>query len=195
MSAPPTEAAAAGGPEDFYGFREVPFHVHLGMRFERVRPGGPAVVTLPADRRLLDSDGRHSPAAVYAVGEVASGISVCDALALHGAGAKTTLMPLVLTRRTVFDPGPAPRGAIRSSSRFVGDTAAAAERLRGSRKVNVEVECTMRGEDEAEVAGRVHVYFYVRMMELARLEAMAGKLMPAMAERARAVLGLRGAET
>jgi hypothetical protein len=186
----PGEAFAAGGPEDFYGFREVPFHVHLGMRFERARPGGPAVVALPAEPRLLDRVGRHSPAAVYLVGEVASGISVCDALALHGAGAETTLMPLVLTRRTVFTPGPAPCGEIRSSARFVGDSAAAAERLRGSRKVNVEIECAMRGQ-EGDVAGRVHVHFYVRMMELARLEAMAGQLMPAMAERARAVLGLR----
>ncbi len=40
------------------------------------------------------------------------------------------------------------------------------------------------------MAGEVHVYFYVRMMRLDRLEAMAGQLMPAMAERARAVLGL-----
>jgi hypothetical protein len=189
MTAPDPLSAGGGFPDDFYGFREVPFHVHLGMTFERPDPSGPAVVTLPAQPHLLDRRGAHSPAAAYTVGEVASGISVCDALALHGAGADTDLMPLVLTKRTVFRPATSARGDLRSRARFVGESGEAAERLRSSRKVSVEVACTVLGEGE-QLAGEVHVYFYVRLMQLSRLEAMAGQLMPAMAERARAVLGL-----
>lgn len=188
----PEAGSATPYPDDFYGFREVPFHVHLGMTFERPDPTGPALVTLPAQPHLLDADGLHSPAAIYTVGEVASGISICDALMLHAADAGTTLMPLVLTRRAVFTPVAVTGGDIRSRAVFVGDVPAATERLRRSRKVNVEVECALLGAGDGLV-GRVHVYFYVRLMELRRLEAMAGMLMPAMADRARAALGLDAA--
>lgn len=192
MTSTASGVAAAGHPDDFYGFPEVPFHVHLGMRFERLGPGGPAVVTLPSQPHLVEPDGRHSAAAVYTVGEVASGIAICDALALSSPDSETKLMPLVLTRRAVFRPALPPRGDIRSRAEALGDVAAAAERLRVRRKVNIEVQCTLRGDGD-DVAGRLHVYFYVRMMELGRLEAMAGEMMPAMAERAREVLGQRAA--
>jgi acyl-coenzyme A thioesterase PaaI-like protein len=179
-------------PDDFYGFREVPFHVHLGMRFERPDPDGPAVVTLPAQRHLLGHDGRQSTAAAYTVGEVAAGIAVCDALLLH-ATPDAALMPLVLTRRAEFTPGPRPRGDIRSRASFAGDAAAAADGLRRSRKAKVAVECALSADGD-EPAGHVTVHFYVRLMDPRRLEAMAGPLMPALAERARAALALRGAE-
>ncbi|HEX6753003.1 MAG TPA: hypothetical protein VF093_05400 [Solirubrobacterales bacterium] len=184
--------AAAGYPDDFYGFPEVPFHVHLGMRFDRLGPNGPAVVTLPSQPHLVEPDGRHSVAAVYTVGEVASGIAICDALALSRPDSEAKLMPLVLTRKAVFKPAFRPRGDIRSRAEALGDVPAAAERLRVRRKVNIEVRCTLR-DDGDDVAGMLHVYFYVRMMELGRLEAMAGEMMPAMAERAREVLGQRTA--
>jgi hypothetical protein len=180
--------AAVDHPDDFYGFPEVPFHVHLGMRFERPGPDEPAVVTLPSQPHLVEPDGRHPVAAVYTVGEVASGIAICDALALGEPDPETKLMPLVLTRKAVFRPGPRPRGEVRSRAEVLGDVPAAAERLRARRKANIEVQCTLRGDGE-DVAGQLHVYFYVRMMELGRLEAMAGEMMPAMAERAREALG------
>jgi hypothetical protein len=188
VSSAAPDLAQVGYHDDFYGFRDVPFHVHLGMRFERPDPAGPAVVTLPAQSHLLEPDGRQSMAAVYAVGEVASGISVCDALLLHAAEAESALMPLVLTKRAVFTPMARPYGDVRSRTACVGDASAAAEKLRASRKVKVEVEGELLGDGD-EVAGRIHVYFYVRLMELSRLEAMAGELMPAMANRAREVLG------
>lgn len=159
------------------------------MRFERPEPEGPAVVTLPAQPHLLGPDGRHSFAALYTVGEVASGISICDALVLGAGEGATTLMPLVLTTRAVFKPFACPRGAIRSRTAFVGEVSAAAERLRSSRKVKVEVEGTLLGDND-EVAGHMRVYFYVRLMESSRLEAMAGTLMPAMAKRARGARGV-----
>lgn len=182
-------------PEGFYGFRDVPFHVHLGMRFERPDPAGAAVVTLPAGGPLLNPDGIQSPAAAYTVGEVASGISVCDALALHGGSEDTTLVPLVLTRRTSFTPGEEVRGELRSRARFAEDVEAAIGRLRAARKANVEVACEILAGDEA-VAGAMRVYFYVRMMSLSRLESIAGQMVPGMAERAREVLGAaRGARS
>jgi hypothetical protein len=157
------------------------------MRFERPDPGGAAVVTLPAGS-APGPDGVQSPAAVYTVGEVASGISVCDALALHGAGEDTTLVPLVLTRSTTFEPGSEVSGDLRSRARLVGDAEAATERLRSARKVRVAVVCEVLGEDEA-LAGRVDVDFYIRMMSLDLLESIAGQMVPGMAERAREVLG------
>jgi hypothetical protein len=189
MSARTGSSGPGPYPDDFYGFRDVPFHVHLGMRFQRPDPEGAAVVTLPPAPGLLNPDGTQSPAAVYTVGEVASGISVCDALALHGAGEDTTLVPLVLTRRTGFDAaGSPPRGELRSRARFAEDAEAATERLRTGRKANLEVECQVLTEDDG-VAGNLRVYFYVRLMSLSRLEAIAGQMVPGMAERAREVLG------
>ncbi|HXR61558.1 MAG TPA: hypothetical protein VN732_09545 [Solirubrobacterales bacterium] len=177
-------------PDDFYGFRDVPFHVHLGMRFERPDPNGDAIVTLPPAPELLNRDGTQSPAAVYTVGEVASGISLCDALALYGGGGDDEeLVPLVLTRRTEFAPAPAAaRGDLRSRARFAEDADAATERLRTGRKANVEVECDILAADD-EVVGTLRVYFYVRLMSLSRLESIAGQMVPGMAERAREVLG------
>lgn len=177
-------------PDDFYGFRDVPFHVHLGMRFERPDPEGDAVVTLPPAPRLLNPDGTQSPAAVYTVGEVASGISLCDGLALHGGGDDDgELVPLVLTRRTEFAPAAAAaRGDLRSRARFAEDADAATARLRTGRKANVEVACEILAADD-EVVGNLHVYFYVRLMSLSRLESIAGQMVPGMAERAREVLG------
>lgn len=177
-----------GYPGDFYGFPEVPFHIHLGMRFERPDPNGPAVVTLPTRSDLLGGDGRHSAAALYTVGEVASGIAVCDALLARISKDTTTLMPLVLTTRAVFTPLIRPSGDIRSRTRFLGDAVAAVQKLGRTRKVKVEVEGEMLN-DHNELTGRIHVYFYVRLMELSRLEVMAGELMPAMAKRARGTLG------
>jgi len=175
-------------PDDFYGFRDVPFHVHLGMRFERPDPEGAAVVTLPAGNSLRGPDGAQSPAAVYTVGEVASGISVCDALALHGAGENTTLVPLVLTRSTTFEPREDVSGALRSRARPAGDAKAATERLRSARKVSLAVKCEVLGEDDTP-AGDISVDFYIRMMSLDLLESIAGQMVPGMAERAREVLG------
>jgi len=188
MTSTAADVADAGYPDDFYGFPEVPFHVHLGMRFDRPCPDGPAVVTLPSQPHLVEPDGRHSVAAVYTVGEVASGIAICDALALSKPDPETKLMPLVLTRKAVFKSACRPRGDIRSRAEALGDVPAAAERLRTRRKASIEVRCTLHGDGD-DVAGLLHVYFYVRMMELGRLEAMAGEMMPAMAGRAREALG------
>jgi hypothetical protein len=177
-----------GYPGDFYGFPEVPFHIQLGMRFERPQPEGPALVTLPARPDLLGGDGRHSTSALYTVGEVASGIAICDALLAGMSRDTTTLMPLVLTTRAVFAPLIRAGGEIRSRTSFLGDAEAAVQKLGRTRKVKVEVQGEMLSHDD-EVVGRIHVYFYVRLMELSRLQAMAGELMPAMAERARGTLG------
>jgi hypothetical protein len=175
-------------PDDFYGFRDVPFHIHLGMRFERPEPAGPAVVTLPGGDSVLGAEGAHSPAAVYTVAEVASGISVCDALALYGAGEDTTLVPLVLTRHTSFEPRADVGGELHSRARLAEDPEAATGRLRATRKASIEVECDVLGEDDT-LAGRLGARFYLRMMSLSLLESIAGQMVPGMAERAREVLG------
>lgn len=167
-------------PDDFYGFPEVPFHIELGMSFSRPRPDGPASVELPADPGRVDADGVQSPAAVYTCGEVAAGIAVCDALLLHAANAETAMTPLVLTQKTRFRPGAPARGRIRSETSFAGDSSEAAERLKRSRKVKVDCEAELYGEDDA-LAGTMTVQFYVRLMELERLKAMAGALTPRMA--------------
>lgn len=167
-------------PEDFYGFPEVPLHIHLGMSFTRLRPEGPAVVGLPASPLFTGPGGRQSATAVYTVGEVAAGIAVCDALVLHVAEAETDMVPLVLTQETSFKPGAAALGELRSETSFVGDSGQAVERLKTSRKVKVKTEARVYVGD-GQLAGELLVQFYVRLMTRSRLEAMAGALTPRMA--------------
>jgi len=174
-------------PADFYGFPEVPFHVHLGMRFERSDPRGPATVTLPARHDLLADANRHSIAALYTVGEVAAGIAICDALLLGAREVTTTRVPLVLTRRAVFEPLARPRGNIRSRTMLVGDVPAALDKLRSSRKVKVEAAGAIV-DDHDGVAARIRVFFYVRLMEMSSLQAIAGALIPAMVKGAQGAL-------
>ena len=84
------------------------------------------------------------------------------------------------SRETRFTPrGPA-RGELRSTTRFVGDSAAAVEKLKRSRKVRVETEAELHDEN-GDLAGELLVSFYVRLMPLDRLKAMAGALTPRMA--------------
>ena len=167
-------------PDDFYGFPEVPLHIHLGMQFLRPDPEGPATVTVPASPDFTDEDGRQSLAAVYTCGEVAAGIAVCDALVLNAAEAETAMVPLVLTRETQFTPHERARGEIRSETGFVGDSSAAVDKLRSARKVMVRTEARLYDEDD-RLAGELLVDFYVRLMDRSRLEAMAGALTPTMA--------------
>jgi hypothetical protein len=162
-------------PDDFYGFPEVPFHVYLGMTFTRPRPDGPAVVTAPALPGTSTAGGAQSLAAVYTVGEVACGVAVCDALLLHHTMADAATAPLVLTREVTFRPRAAAVGAIRSETWFVGDAAEARERFARARKLKVETEARLYGED-GELAGETRALFYLRLMDRGRLEAMAGTL-------------------
>ena len=169
-------------PEDFYGFPEVPLHIHLGMRFLRPDPAGPAVVVLPALPEIVEPDGALSAAAVFTAGEVAAGIAICDALLLHAAEAETAMIPLVLTRRTHFAPGPSRATGEISSTTTVDDAeGAAAERLRRSRKTQVVAHAELRTA-AGDVVGRSSVDFYVRLMDRGRLEAMAGALTPRLAQ-------------
>jgi hypothetical protein len=99
---------------------------------------------------------------------------------LHATEAETAMMPLVLTRETRFTPPATARGELRSRTRFAGDSAAAVEKLKRSRKVRVETEAELYDES-GELVGELVVNFYVRLMQLDRLKAMAGALTPRMA--------------
>jgi acyl-coenzyme A thioesterase PaaI-like protein len=170
-------------PVDFYGFPEVPFHIHLGLRFERPNPRGPATVMLPTRKDLLGDRNRHATAALFTVGEVAAGIAICDALLLGAHKATSARMPLVLTRRTVFEPLSPPDGDIRSHGMQVAEACAGLEKLRISRKVMVDAAGSIL-DDRDDVVARIRVSFYVRLMEPSSLKAMVGALIPAMAKSA-----------
>ena len=167
--------------DEFYGFPEIPFHIHLGMTFARPEPGGPAVVTIPASPSVVGSDGRQSLCAVYTVAEVSSGIAMCDGLLLRDvADSAPDMRPLALTRECSFRPGQPAFGAIRSETWFASDAEQAGQQLVKRRKVKVETGARVYGED-GTLAGEMRAQFYVRLMELSRLEAMAGALTPTLA--------------
>ena len=171
----------SGFEDEFYGFPEIPFHIHLGMTFSRPEPGGPAVVTIPASPAIVGPDRRQSICAVYTVAEVSSGIAMCDGLLLRDVTeASPGMRPLALTRECSFRPGEPAFGEIRSETWFASDPERAAEQLVTRRKVKVEARARVHADD-GTLAGEMRAMFYVRLMELSRLEAMAGTLTPTLA--------------
>jgi hypothetical protein len=167
--------------DEFYGFPEIPFHVHLGMRFTRPDPDGEAIVTLPASAELAGPGGRQSLCAVYTTAEVAGGIAMCDGLSLRDvAELDPSFVPLALTRRARFRPADEAIGDLRSHCRFATDADEARRRLRTKRKVTVDVEVEVHDE-RGVLAGTMLAHYYVRVMRRSNLEAMAGTLTPTMA--------------
>jgi hypothetical protein len=167
--------------DEFYGFPEIPFHIHLGMRFTRPDPDGEAIVTLPASAAVTGPERRQSMCAVYTTAEVAGGIAMCDGLSLRDvAELDPSFVPLALTRRARFRPGEEAIGDLTSHCRFATDADEARERLRTKRKVSVAVEVEVRDERGA-LAGTMLAHYYVRVMSRSNLEAMAGTLTPTMA--------------
>ena len=163
-------------PENFYGFPDIPFHVHLGMTFSRRVDDGPPVVTLPALDRHAGADGRQSASAVYTLGEVACGVQACDDLLVHTLYEADTTVPLVLTRRIVFRPLAPAYGELRSRTRGADDAEAVRERLAKRRRLQLETRAVLVDE-HGTVAGETHAEFYVRIMARERFEAMTGTLL------------------
>jgi acyl-coenzyme A thioesterase PaaI-like protein len=159
-------------PGDFFGFRNVPFHQHLGLAFERAEAGdGAAVVALPAAPELMDAGGLHAPAAAYTIAEVASALAACDALAALAPEIGPELKPVMLARRARFAPCGPLRGRIEAHARFVGDAAETIERLQTVRKATVPLEVRILSGD-GSLGAEGSFDFYVRMMAESRLQAM-----------------------
>jgi acyl-coenzyme A thioesterase PaaI-like protein len=177
--------SAAEFESEFYGFPEIPFHIHLGMRFHRADGDGQAVVTIPASPEFTEPGGIQSPCAVYTVAEVSSGLAMCDGLSLRALTEEVgNMRPLALTRECSFRPLAPARGEIHSETWFESDRDEALERLRKRRKVTVRAGARVIDES-GTVAAEMDAKFYVRLMELERLEAMAGTLTPTISGEAR----------
>jgi hypothetical protein len=153
---------------DFFGFRNVPFHQHLGLEF--ARRDGSVVVTLPA-AAAMTAGGRQSPAAAYTVAEVSAALTACDTLAAIAPEFDPDLKPVVLARTGRFRQCTELRGRIESRTSFAGDPAAIIGRLAAVHKAMVPIDVSIVDEDETEVA-RARIDFYVRMMTETRLHAM-----------------------
>jgi acyl-coenzyme A thioesterase PaaI-like protein len=170
---------------EFYGFPEIPFHIHLGMRFHRSEDDGQVVVTIPASPAFTHPGGAHSLCAVYTVAEVSSGLAMCDGLSLRALTEEVgDMRPLALTRECSFHPGDPARGEIHSQTWFASDPEESLERLRRRNKVTVRAGARVLAAD-GTVAGQMDATFYVRLMALEHLEAMAGTLTPTIAGAAR----------
>jgi hypothetical protein len=154
---------------NFYGFPKFPFHVHLGMTFERLEPSGRARIAIPASASIAAADGRQSVVAVYTVGEVAAGIEVCDSLVPYGA--ELGMGVLVLTRSASFRSLAGACGEVRAETRFAADPDAVAQRLAARRKASADVAVTVLDERDVPV-GEHTVCFYIRLVDERRMAAM-----------------------
>jgi hypothetical protein len=155
---------------NFYDFPNIPLHKYLGMTFERPDPAGPAIVTIPASPDYTWPDGRQSMAAVYTVGEVAGGIAVSDALVPFAV--ELQMRPVVLTRTATFHPRAPAHGEIRAECEVAGDVEAAVAKLKKRHKAELDIGAKVYDERDTLV-GESILHYYVRLMDEARLQAMA----------------------
>jgi acyl-coenzyme A thioesterase PaaI-like protein len=153
----------------FYaGLLTVPFHRHLGVLIERTQSG--ARVAIPAKPEIVGPDGRHSAAAVYALGDVASSVQVCEEIAPRALELEMGAVFLTVSAR-FWQHGPA-RGTIEATANMVSGLDEAVGRAKEAKKATVEVAATVAGED-GEPAGEHRMSFYVRFMEVSRVREMA----------------------
>lgn len=147
----------------------VPFHQHLGVEIERVPASGKARVTIPPKPEITAPDQQHSPAAVFTLGDAASAVEMCDAIAPRalemGMGA------IFLTVSAGFRPrGPA-CGTITATTSLVSGLKDADEGEKGVKKSTIVVAASILGED-GELAAEQRVSFYVRFMEEGRMREL-----------------------
>ena len=154
----------------FAVFLNVPYHTHLGIVFDTAADAGTARVSIPPKPEIIGPDGQHSVATVFALGEIASSVEVCEAIAPRaldlGLGA------VLFTLGASFSPrGPA-RGVLTASvdllNRLDEGVGGENEPKKGTIKTSVKVF----GED-GELVGEQRLSFYVRFMEWSRVQEMA----------------------
>ncbi len=155
--------------EAFYSsLLTVPFHRHLGVVIERTPSG--VRVALPPKPEIVGPDGRHSPAAVYALGDVASSVQICEQVAPRAL--ELEMGAIFFTVGAHMEQHRPAKGTIEASASMVGaldpEVGAAGE----SKKATVDVAATVLGED-GELAAEQKMSFYVRFMEVSRVREMA----------------------
>lgn len=132
-------------PDNFYGLPDLPFHLHLGMEFERPAPGDDATLRLPLAEHKLDADVTVHRAAMYTLGEVAAAVCALDALV-------DVLPLLMLTRAGEFRPVAPAHGTVWTSAEFVGEPEGLLESLQAKRKRSVTSKVSIFDEDDRLVA-------------------------------------------
>jgi hypothetical protein len=154
--------------EGFYaGLLSVPFHRHLGVVIERTPSG--ARVAIPPKPEIVGPDGHHSPAAVYALGDVASSVQICEEIAPRAL--ELEMGAVFLTVSASFQPRAPARGVLEGSAKMISGLDREVGRANETKKATVEVAATVAGED-GEVVGEHRMSFYVRFMEVSRVQEM-----------------------
>jgi hypothetical protein len=158
---------------DYFGFREVPFHRHLGVRFWRESEHEPPLVGLPA-AMACGAGATHSPAAVYTIAEIASALAASDTLAGEVSEFSDALIPVMLATGASFTVLRDARGDIFARAALQEDPAATVERLRIARKVRIRILTRVFDNDAGEegAVGELELRFYIRLMDERRLQAI-----------------------
>jgi len=154
--------------EGFYAsLLTVPYHRHLGVQIERTPSG--ARVALPPKPEIVGPDGSHSAAAVYALGDVASSVQICEEIAPRALALE--MGAVFFTVFASFQPRAPARGTLEATANMVSGLDQAVGRAKETKKATVEVLASVAGED-GESAGEHLMRFYVRFMEVSRVREM-----------------------
>ncbi len=145
----------------------VPFHRHLGIEVEVTGSG--TAVALPARPEIVGPGGEHSPAAVYALGDAACSVHVCDEAAVRALELELGAIFFTVSSQT-RRLGPA-RGRLTATSELLAGLAPGVGSPGSTRKGKVEVAARIYAED-GEQAAEQRMSFYVRFMEPDRVREM-----------------------
>ncbi len=159
--------------ENFFGFAEVPFHQHLGVRFWRESERMPPLVGLPADSACGEG-GRHSPGAIYTIAEIASALAASDTLAGEVSEFSASMIPVMLATGASFRLVRDAHGDILARAALREDPVATVQRLRIARKVRITILTRVFDErtEDTEAVAELELRFYIRLMDERRLEAI-----------------------
>jgi hypothetical protein len=152
----------------YEGLLSVPYHRHLGVVVER-EDSGPRVL-LPARPEILDAEGRQSPAAVYALADIASSLRLCDEFIPRAL--ELDMGAVFFTVSTHFRQHRPGKGALAAAASMVDGVDSQVGRPGESRKTRLGVDASVTDE-EGELVGELRFRFYVRFMDVSRIREMA----------------------
>lgn len=146
----------------------VPFHRHLGIETE-TEPSG-IRVALPPKPEIVGPNGTQSPAAMFALGDAACSIRVCEEIAPRALELELGAIFFTVSAR-VQRLRPA-GGRLAAEAEMLNGLEATVGGAKETKKATVDLAAKIFGED-GEQAAEQRMSFYVRFMEVSRVLEMA----------------------
>jgi acyl-coenzyme A thioesterase PaaI-like protein len=150
--------------------RRVPYNKHVGVVIDPPSESEPVRVSLPPRPEITGPDGRHSMAAVYALGDICASLEVCEEIAPRAL--ELEMGAIFFTVNTRFRALAPAGGTLTARARVIEGLGVGVGSRGETRKATIETAVEVHGEEGALV-GEQRFGSYIRFMDLARIREMA----------------------